>query len=683
MAAEIYRTSGANIKTIVSGLLLVAGLGFAAFANQFAIKQHLIGSTLQFWGDKHFDRIWFSNDGSLIGASARGSTVSVERLGRFGGVSQSWQVDVAQAVSGADLQSEWVVDGEAQRMAHIAPLGLVVRPLCEPGAGGCAGQRFNLPVATRSVVAFSFVPGRMFASAFTDGTVLFWDTETGNQIAKLSLNHEISQGRWNGGYLAVHNAQGGVARLYRVAEGPKLNMIEETKPPASNFQLVTPGSGQMGYLVGGVLYYRGAIRNSPGPLKAAAIGANDLIVGAGDFNGLVVLASNEDPYPLLEGETENRFRANTLAANSTKFAHSGVTGTGVATLSTESRVTPSGRKLNFLGLGLAVIGGLLACSSFLFELVGMSFQAKGVGSKSKRNLLEPSAELINAFRDGQVVLWAGAGLSAQNSFPVRSALMLQLLQTADNETWLESPRIMNMFERHQQGKHEEVLDEFIETLQYQRPVIIQFFQSVYSRFSAVSACHKHLKRLPVAAAITTNYDVSLEALGPLWANNVVTMRQGAHRGAAERDQFFLLRLYGDPRVPTQVVLSRKEFTLALGQDPTLGDTLQRLFDSKVMLFLGCSPDCLLADLKMMPKIKKSKQKHYAVIAASTRGWEKSTEQLAVEYGIDCVVCSEETIAAELPKFIQTLADQVELQKAEAISRPLNVVGDSVRKAANG
>ncbi|MCC6539811.1 MAG: hypothetical protein IT162_19845, partial [Bryobacterales bacterium] len=429
--AEIYRTSGANIKAILSGLLLVTGLGFAAFANQFSVKQRLIGATLQFWSDKHFDRVWFTQDGSLVGASAKGSTVTVERFGRFGNGSRVWNVDVAQPVSGADSQSEWVVDGEAQRMAHVTPLGLVVRPLCEPGANGCAGQRWNLPAATRSVVAFSFVPGRMFAAAFTDGTVLFWDTETGNQTASLSLNFEISQARWNAGYLAAYSPQSNAARLYRVADGPKLNMVEETKPPSSSFQLVTPGSGQMGYLVGGALYYRGAVRNSPGPVKAAAIGDNDMIVGAGDFNGLVVLATNEDPYPLLESEKDTKFRANTLVANGTRFAHSGSSGTGVATLSTESRVTATGRKFNFLGLGLALIGGLLACSSFLFELVGMSFQAKGVGQKSKRSLMEPSAELINAFKDGQVVLWAGAGLSAQNGFPVRSTLLMQLLQAAD------------------------------------------------------------------------------------------------------------------------------------------------------------------------------------------------------------------------------------------------------------
>ncbi|MBM3788585.1 MAG: hypothetical protein FJW30_29980, partial [Acidobacteria bacterium] len=41
------------------------------------------------------------------------------------------------------------------------------------------------------------------------------------------------------------------------------------------------------------------------------------------------------------------------------------------------------------------------------------------------------------------------------------------------------------------------------------------------------------------------------------------------------------------------------------------------------------------------------------------------------------------MATELPKFIEKLADQVEARKPEASARPLNVVGDSVRKAANG
>lgn len=87
--AEIYRTSGANIKAILSGILLMAGLGFAAFANQFFVRQRLIGSTQQFWADKHFDRVWFTQDGSLVGAAAKGATVAMERFERFGGSSKS------------------------------------------------------------------------------------------------------------------------------------------------------------------------------------------------------------------------------------------------------------------------------------------------------------------------------------------------------------------------------------------------------------------------------------------------------------------------------------------------------------------------------------------------------------------------------------------------------------------
>ena len=217
--------------------------------------------------------------------------------------------------------------------------------------------------------------------------------------------------------------------------------------------------------------------------------------------------------------------------------------------------------------------------------------------------------------------------------------MFQTLQTADGETWIESKKLMAMYEKVKQGHLEQVFDEIIETLHYQRTTLVQHFKVVYSRFTPLSPCHKTVRRLPISAAITTNYDGCLEMLGPMWANNVVNLKQGAHRGAAEKDQFFLLRLYGDPRVPAEVKLSHKEFAESIKADPTLGDTMQVLFNKKTMFFVGSSAAGLLVDLRLMPKIKKSDRKHYAVVGVGEKNWDKAVHSLETDYGIDCVICA--------------------------------------------
>jgi len=199
----------------------------------------------------------------------------------------------------------------------------------------------------------------------------------------------------------------------------------------------------------------------------------------------------------------------------------------------------------------------------------------------------------------------------------------------------------------------------------------------------MSPVHKIVRRLPVAASITTNYDGCLEMLGTMWASNVLTVKLGGHRGAAEKDQFFLLRLYGDPRVPADVKLSHKEFAESIKSDPTLGDTLQALFDKKTMFFVGASAEGLVNDLKLMPKIARSTRKHYAVLGVGEGSWEKHVETLEKQYGIESVVCSEETIAAELPKFLDTLANQIEEARNDRSKRGPDMVALSIKRAASG
>lgn len=679
--SKIYGTGKSNIKGIISAILLIGGFLMAALANQWAIKERLVGFTAQRWKDREYHRLWFTQDGSMVGVKTGGSELTVERFSRSGTESETWTANLGRVASSADLQTDWVVDGEAQRLAYAYGKTLVIRPLCQPANSNCGGSRLDLPVDTNSILAFSFVPGRLLAAILSDSTVLLWDSETGNQMGRLTAPIDNpDQARWQGDYLAVVSSRARTAKLFRLS-ALKLNLVEEARTPQPPFQLITPGTGQVGYLSAGGLYYRSETRNSPGTVRSAVLGSADMVVAGGDFEGLVVLGSKENYYPLLEQE-EEKIRANIVASNGSRFAYSGPTGTGLVGLTTETRVTQSGRKFNFLGLGLALIGGLLAASGLLFDFVGMSFRAKGVPKKSRRSFLDPDPTLVKAMAEGRVVLWAGAGLSAQAGFPTRNRFLLQTLQTADSETWLEPAKLIQMYDLVNQGKQEQVLDELIETLHYQRGVLVSHFKVVYSRFTPMSVCHKLIRRLPAAAAVTTNYDGCLEMLGPMWANNAITLKDGAHRGAAEKEQFFLLRLYGDPKVPAKAILSHREFAAAVKADPTIGETLQRIFTTKTMLFVGCSAEGLLADLKLMPKMEKGDQAHVALIGVGDGQWERHVQTLEKEYGISCLVCAEETIAEELPKFLEKLADSVEIEAGDKKQRPA-VVQNAVKKVVNG
>jgi hypothetical protein len=346
------------------------------------------------------------------------------------------------------------MDREAQRLAYAKTNAISVPPLCEPGSNGCAGHAIELPAATRSLLAFAFVPGRMLGAAFNDGSVLFWDTETGNRVGSLKVDlKNPDQARWEADYLAVVSSGSRTAKVFRLVQGPALKAVEESNAPPPPFTLITPGTGQIGYLTAGGVYYRGGTRNSPGAVQTAALGGSDTLVGGGDFDGLQVLADKEDPYALLE-DGSPKLQASAVAADSSWFAYSGSTGTGLVGLTVESRVTQTGRRYNFIGLLIAGIGGLLAASGLLFDLVGMSFKAPGPGKKSRKTLLDPGPSLVAAFLDGKAVLWAGAGLSAHAGFPTRNTFLMQTLQTADGETWIEPKLLAALYQKVQQGHQE-------------------------------------------------------------------------------------------------------------------------------------------------------------------------------------------------------------------------------------
>ena len=111
--------------------------------------------------------------------------------------------------------------------------------------------------------------------------------------------------------------------------------------------------------------------------------------------------------------------------------------------------------------------------------------------------------------------------------------------------------------------------------------------------------------------------------------------------------------------------------------------MQLLFSKKTMFFVGCSVEGLVADLKLIPKLKKSEHKHYAVVGVGYGAWHKQVQTLEQQYGIHCVVCSDETIATELPKFLDNLATQIEEAQADKTKRGKDMIAQAVKKSAAG
>ena len=170
--------------------------------------------------------------------------------------------------------------------------------------------------------------------------------------------------------------------------------------------------------------------------------------------------------------------------------------------------------------------------------------------------------------------------------------------------------------------------------------------------------------MPLAAAITTNYDALLEHMGVLWAGNVLTLANDRHLRAAELGQFFVLKLFGDLAATTPVSLCRSEFEGAVAGCPTVAATFERLFRTRTMFFVGCSLEGLLADLKTLGVKKTIGRRHFALAAVSSSSWKSRAAQLSDRYGIQVLACAADTVSSALPDFLNKLAAEVDKMTAQ-------------------
>jgi hypothetical protein len=256
----------------------------------------------------------------------------------------------------------------------------------------------------------------------------------------------------------------------------------------------------------------------------------------------------------------------------------------------------------------------------------------------------PPADLITACASGRMMLWAGAGLSAQSGFPVRAKFIATLIQMAAVE-FDDLVPLKKLKALCESGKTEAALNELVMAMAAHRGEVLSEFTGIFARFSPPSRSHELLARLNLHSAVTTNYDVLLERMCDAWASNV------RHLGEDVLSGRFLLKLYGSLSAPPSVLLSRAEFLAALNR-PNI-EMLRQVFATQPMLFVGCSLEALLADLAMMGMPEGTNEIRFA-IAGVSGSWEKPAEELLRRYGIQTLACSEEQIGQELPRFLQLL-----------------------------
>lgn len=307
-------------------------------------------------------------------------------------------------------------------------------------------------------------------------------------------------------------------------------------------------------------------------------------------------------------------------------------------------------------------------------------------------LPEPPAELLQALIDGECILYAGAGLSAQAGFPTWSEFVGRLLEWARSKDLLGSPEenapvvaqqgpdAESVFARLEtalrHGQPDQVADIIVAILEKRRggrKELSDFLGSTFlSGRASPSPTHLVLSRLPFVAAVTTNFDPLIERTykgkGNLRASPNPSMARSKDvpvltprdlddlRDAVAQGSFFVLKLYGTPERPDTVLLAPAQYVDAVSSNVPFASFIDSLFVTRTLFFIGASLEGVEAYLAGIPTRAGIARHHFALVDVTGTAWQAKADLLERRYNVKVLPFTASEGHPELKAFAERCAE---------------------------
>jgi hypothetical protein len=161
-----------------------------------------------------------------------------------------------------------------------------------------------------------------------------------------------------------------------------------------------------------------------------------------------------------------------------------------------------------------------------------------------------------------------------------------------------------------------------------------------------------------AAAITTNYDSILERMAD--GSAAGTFGDPTLLDRARCGTFFILKLFGDPMRPASTLLTAAELRTALEDHEEWRGQIREISRRKMMLFVGCSAEYLLADLRLLGCERPADPSswHYALVGVEGGNWRQIARELETSHGVRLIAVPEQDMANVLPVWLEALEEGV-------------------------
>ncbi len=555
---------------------------------------------------------------------------------------------------------QWIVDPDGAWAAWIAGGELRVRSLAEAAPDETRMIEFSGKTAALAAP----LPGDAISVIFTDGTAGLYSAATlelrgATKVPAAPADQWIGEGSWAG----IWRSRASTVEIFEADSSGNWTPRGVSRLPAGSRPAISSHGAVTGTL-GNRVWKDGAWHRAPGQVRSVAVRRFGGILATGDFDGVYLLNGEDRPEKLAPAAPYSL-----LSIAGGRLVVSGGAETVVHRIRGYELFTERGRLFVY---GSAILSGVLLLylvalflrlGAKLWEGIFDGLRAGGARSFAKRNT-PPPQRLVDAFRAGASVLWAGSGLSAQSGHPTWNQLLDKLEETAAAEAWFPPDVAASVRNARRQGD-DAALEEIVHRMYERRARMVEFVCNIYGLPAQLSKAHYALYRLPFRACITTNYDNMLERLGPEWNARLFTPSSRGYETAVKEGKFSLLKLYGDLRDPDTIKLCPSELFAAAEAWGALGETLRAMFERNSFLFVGVSPERLLADLRGLGFPNGSETRHWVVTGVQDRGWARASNALRAEFGVEVIPFRSREVDIELPLWLDDLA-----KKAAPAAKPL-------------
>jgi predicted ATP-binding protein involved in virulence len=334
---------------------------------------------------------------------------------------------------------------------------------------------------------------------------------------------------------------------------------------------------------------------------------------------------------------------------------------------------PMGKVESFPGgwYGYGLIAGSigLACLAGVFAIISRKRQRDESNAYEMQFVPIPQVpeELWKRCAEGNCVLVAGTGLSAQAGYPSWAQFAKALLDSAVNSQVLPKSSEPSLRALLKQKQLDLVVDAVVNGREGGN-FTLEVARATYGALPpAIPELHRVLSKINFSGVMQTALDnlVDRSFAENRDAMNLTFTDSDKLIGKLSARQFFLHRPFGRLDQPSSIFWTLPKWRDAIATDKKYAHFLTTLTISKTLFFIGLSFDGVKAFMESVPGPDKvSGSRHFALISVDDPSWKERANELERRFNVSVLPFSRGKDYREVSTFVDKLLQETEVWRGQ-------------------